>query len=241
MHRTLALAHLAAALGFAASPYLSDGFNGFRPDQFPVPQDKPPVQPAGYAFALWGVIYLWLIAGAGYGLWRRAGDAGWRPARGPLIVSLLIGVAWIPVANDSVPWATVMIWAMLVTALAALARTPRGDAAWLSGPIGLYAGWLTAASSVALGLVLAGYGWTTQVTAAVLALLLALVIAGAVLLRLRPATPSYAVGVVWALIGVIVQNAGGGSGAILGLAAAGAGLVGVLGLRGLRRGGQPAL
>lgn len=240
MNRALALAHLAAALGFAASPYLGDGFNGFRPDQFPVPQDNPPVQPAGYAFALWGVIYLWLIAGAGYGLWRRADDAGWRPVRGPLSASLLIGAAWIPVANASVPWATVMIWAMLVTALAALVRAPIRDTAWLSGPVGLYAGWLTAASSVAFGLVLAGYGWTTQVTAAALALLLALVIAGAVLLRLRPATPSYAVGVVWALIGVIVQNAGGGSGAILGLAAGGAVLVAVLGLSGLKRGGRPA-
>ena len=54
-------------LFFAASPFLSEGFNGFAPDQFPVPQDDPPVQPAGYAFSIWGVIYLWLIVGTGFG------------------------------------------------------------------------------------------------------------------------------------------------------------------------------
>lgn len=224
MKHTFALLHLAAALGFVVSPLLSDGFNGFSPDQFPVPQDNPPVQPAGYAFALWGLIYLWLLAGAGYGLLRRADDAGWARARGPLVASLLIGAAWIPVANLSVPWATVMIWLMLGTALAALLRAPRSDAAWLGAPVGLYAGWLTAASSVALGLVLAGYGWLPEVAAAVTALALALVIAVAVL-TLRPGALAYAAGVIWALIGVVVQNMDDGSALTLGLAASGAVLI----------------
>ena len=40
---------------FAVSPLFTQGFNGFEPDQFPVPQDDPPVQPAGYAFSIWGL------------------------------------------------------------------------------------------------------------------------------------------------------------------------------------------
>jgi hypothetical protein len=28
---------------FAASPFLVEGFNGFDPNQFPVPQNDPPV------------------------------------------------------------------------------------------------------------------------------------------------------------------------------------------------------
>lgn len=224
MIRFLAFAHLAAALGFAASPFLGDGFNGFSPDQFPVPQDDPPVQPAGYAFALWGVIYLWLILGAMFGVLARREDAGWSRVRGPLVASLLVGAAWIPVANSSVPWATVMIWAMLVTALLALLRAPHRDGGWLSGPVGLYAGWLTAASSVSIGLALGGYGWLPEVTAAVVALALALVIAAAVL-TLRPGALTYAAGVIWALIGVVAQNMDDGSALTLGLAAGGAVLI----------------
>ncbi|SEM83589.1 hypothetical protein SAMN04488077_108152 [Roseovarius tolerans] len=237
MIRFLAFAHLAAALGFAASPFLGDGFNGFSPDQFPVPQDDPAVQPAGYAFALWGVIYLWLILGAVFGLIARREDAGWSQVRAPLVASLLVGAAWIPVANASVPWATVMIWAMLATALFALLRAPSRDGWWLSGPVGLYAGWLTAASSVSVGLVLDGYGWLPDVAAAVVALALALVIAAAVL-TLRPRALTYAAGVIWALIGVVVQNMGDGSPLTLGLAAGGALLITAKAGYALRRGGS---
>lgn len=237
MIRFLAFAHLAAALGFAASPFLGDGFNGFSPDQFPVPQDDPAVQPAGYAFALWGVIYLWLILGAVFGVIARREDAGWSQVRAPLVASLLVGAAWIPVANASVPWATVMIWAMLATALLALLRAPSRDGWWLSGPVGLYAGWLTAASSVSVGLVLGGYGWLPEVAAAVVALALALVIAAAVL-TLRPRALTYAAGVIWALIGVVVQNMGDGSPLTLGLAAGGALLITAKAGYALRRGGS---
>ena len=119
-----------AALAFAASPFLSDGFNGFSPDQFPVPQDNPPVQPAGYAFSIWGLIYLWLIIGTGFGLFRRAIDEDWAPARPWLAASLVIGTAWIPAANLSVPVATVMIWLMLGTAVMALYKLGDEDR-WL--------------------------------------------------------------------------------------------------------------
>lgn len=62
MTRALAVLTFVATLAFAGSPFLSSGFNGFAADQFPVPQIGAPIQPAGYAFSIWGVIYLWLIA-----------------------------------------------------------------------------------------------------------------------------------------------------------------------------------
>jgi hypothetical protein len=92
---------LVATLSFVASPYVTDGFAGFDPDLFPIPQDRPPVQPAGYAFAIWGLIYLWLIVHAGFGLFQRADDAGWDAPRWPLFVSLGLGTGWIAVANTS--------------------------------------------------------------------------------------------------------------------------------------------
>ena len=79
------------AVSFAVSPFLVDGFAGFDPDQFPIRQENPPVQPAGYAFAIWSVIYGWLILGLGWGLVRAPRDGQWHDMRLPLCISLAVG------------------------------------------------------------------------------------------------------------------------------------------------------
>lgn len=202
---------LAAAVGFAASPAFVENFGGFNADQFPVPQQDPPVQPAGYAFAIWGLIYAWLILGAGYGLLRHAGDEAWDRHRWPLFASLFIGCFWLWVATQSPLWATVVIWAMLITALAALFRTTNDGGArwWLQAPVAIYAGWLTAASSVSIGLIGAGYGLLPlgQIGWALVAIAVALILSGAVLRRLDRA-PEYGLTVIWALVAVTVANWG---------------------------------
>ncbi len=212
---------LLATLAFAISPLLSTGFNGFEPAQFPIPQDDPPVQPAGYAFSIWGLIYLWLIASAAFGLLRRATSPGWQAMRPALILSLATGAFWIPLAQTSVIWATVLIFFMLAAALAALLMAGSEDRLWLREPIGLYAGWLTAASSVSIGLLLAGFGFIGPTIAALIALALALVIA-LTAIAVRPDTLGYSAGVVWALVGVIVSNLSPTNWPVLGLAAIGA-------------------
>ena len=197
-----------AALAFAAAP-LAMPFQGFDPNLFPVPQDDPPVQPAGYAFAIWGPIYLWLVVAAGFGLFARSGAPGWDAPRWPLIGSLIIGAAWLGVAQVSAVWAAVLIWIMLLAALAALYRTPPTDRWLLREPVALYAGWLTAASWVSIGLLGAGYGIAMGAFGwAILCVLGALIMALAVL-QTVPSTVMYGGGVIWALIGVAVANFGG--------------------------------
>lgn len=197
---------LVAALAFAASPFLFSGFSGFDPSQYPIPQDDPPVQPVGWAFSIWGLIYLWLIAHAAFGLLHRSHDDDWQLPRAPLIVSLAVGAVWIPVANLSPIWATLLILWMLSDATIAFLRAPRRDRLWAETPIGLYAGWLTAASAVSLGLLAAGWGLMGPIAAAIVALLLALGMAFAVC-RKRTSV-GYPLGVGWALMGVAVQNTG---------------------------------
>lgn len=208
------------AVLFALSPFLTRDFGGFDPDQFPIPQIDPPVQPEGYAFAIWGLIYLWLIIGMGFGLWKRRDDAQWHPMRMALIPSLAVGTIWLAVALMSPIWASVLIWVMLISALVALFRSPTQDRWFAALPLGLYAGWLSAASCVSLGLLAAGYGYLDGNTAAIAALFLALVIASAVQSQLGRA-PSYGIGVIWALVGVVVQNLGTNS-TVTALAAGGA-------------------
>jgi hypothetical protein len=204
-YRAYAILVFTAAIAFAGGPFIIS-FDGFDPNAYPVPQDSPPAQPAGYAFAIWGPIYLWLLASTGFGLFARADDPDWTATRPPLLISLAIGAIWLPVAEVSPIWATVLIWAMLVTALIALLRTPQNDRWLLRAPIGLYAGWLTAASSVSVALLGAGYGVAfSQVTWAVITISIAFVIAMIMILT-RKAPGTYVFAVAWALIGLVVQN-----------------------------------
>jgi hypothetical protein len=196
---------LVLALAFAISPIWVPDFGGFDADQFPIPQDNPPVQPAGYAFAIWGLIYLWLIVGACFGAWKRWNDPKWAAMRLPLAMSLVVGAVWLPVAVLSPVWATILIWAMLLTALWALWRSPRADGWAAAWPVGLYAGWLSAASFVALGLMLAGYGWTNDTVAAVIMIGAASALAFGVQMWLARA-PTYGIAVIWALVAIAVRG-----------------------------------
>ncbi|AXI44272.1 tryptophan-rich sensory protein [Sulfitobacter sp. SK011] len=194
------------SITFAVSPFFVDGFAGFDPNQFPVPQDNPPVQPAGYAFAIWGVIYAWLILGLGWGVLMARGDAQWHDMRVPLSLSLAFGTGWLAVAVMSPIWASVLIWLMLITALIALFLAPVADSPWAAWPVGLYAGWLSAASCVSLGLLAAGYGWLDQTTAALIFVGLAIVLGGFIQAALGRRAPTYGVAVIWALVAVVVAN-----------------------------------
>ncbi|MFZ5964635.1 TspO/MBR family protein [Thalassococcus sp. BH17M4-6] len=229
MTRIWSILLLLAALAFAASPWLASGFNGFEADQFPVPQNDPPVQPAGYAFAIWGLIYAWLIAGAGFGAVKRGDDPDWAAMRPPLFASLALGAFWLPLAQVSPGWATLLIWVMLGTALLSLFRVGDTDRWWQQAPVAIYAGWLTAASSVSIGLMLAGYGLLPETPAALIALSIGLAIALTVQYRLHRA-PEYGITVIWALVGVIVANTGPINIAVVGLAVLG--ILAILALRG---------
>ncbi|WP_410216377.1 hypothetical protein [Paracoccus sp. (in: a-proteobacteria)] len=219
-NRSLALLVLMAAIAFAVSPVIFPDFAGYRPDLFPIPQEDPPVQPAGWAFSIWGLIYAWLVLGAGFGLWKRAKDPDWQPLRVPLLVSLIVGFFWLPVATRLPGLATLMILMMLGGAVLALLRAGRRDRWWQVAPVGLYAGWLTAASGASAGIWLGGHGVLPAQAAAILSLLAVCAVALMVQSR-RPGEWAYVAAVIWALVGVIAANAAQGNGLVLAVAALG--------------------
>ena len=211
---------LLMALAFGLSPLLTPDFRGYDAAQFPVRLDAPAILPAGYAFAIWGLIYLWLVLHAGFGLWKRAPDPAWDGVRAPLILSLAVGAVWLFVAVRDPVWASVLIAVMLGGALAALLRAPAAPDRWLLlAPLAIYAGWLSAATGVSLGVLLAGFGWLSDTASAVVMLSVVLALAVTVQLRLGRA-PEYALTVVWALVAVCVRN-GAGNMLVTGLAAVG--------------------
>lgn len=197
-----------AAIAFALGPFLVPGFGGFDPNLYPNPQIDPPVQPAGYAFAIWGPIYLWLVASTGYGLFKRHDVADWDPMRLPLLISLVIGAVWLPIAMVSAIWATILIFAMLITAAIAMHRAPERDRWWAAAPVALYTGWLSAASFASLGLTGAGFDIVMgQVGWALLCIVLAL--GTALLIHAgRRHEWVYFLSVIWALVAIAVKNWG---------------------------------
>ncbi len=191
---------------FVTSPFWSGQFDGFEAGQFPIPQEDPPIQPAGWAFSIWSVIYLGLLASALFGAWRRADDPGWDRVRAPLLLSLALGTPWLWIAQRSAEWATVLIVGMAITAIAALLRAPERDRWLLRAPVGLYAGWLTAATFVSLAAVLAGHGIALDDVRWAMVGIPAALLAALAVLGARPRAWEYALAVGWALFGIAAKN-----------------------------------
>jgi len=224
-----------AALTFGVAPFVTPPFSGYDPGIFPVRIERPFIQPAGYAFAIWSVIYLWLFAHALFGLWKRVDDPAWDRVRLPLTVALAIGTVWLAIAGSSPIWATITIWIMAVAALTAFLRADTGADRWLlAAPLGIFAGWLSAASAVSLGVLLAGYGWLGNTGSAAVMLALVLVIAVTVQWR-QPRMPVYGLTVIWALCGVVAVNLTDGQPVAI-MAAAGVGVMALVLLATLRQG-----
>lgn len=191
---------------FAVAPAFTPPFMGYQPGQLPVDYGRAAIQPAGYAFAIWGLIYSWLIVHAVFGLWRRRDDAAWAKVRLPLIGATALGTVWLAIAAAWPLIATVTIVVMAaLTIWAFLAANPARDPWLLSAPLSVFAGWLTAASLVSIGVMLVGYGIMSN-TASALTIIAISVPLGLFLQSLRPQVWTYGLTLVWALVAIVVVN-----------------------------------
>jgi hypothetical protein len=203
-----ALLLLIVTAAFGAAPFITPPFTGYDPTLFPVQIVRPSIQPAGYAFSIWSVIYLWLAIHAVTSLWKRSTNPVWDRTRPALIVAIALGSAWLSIAPIAPIWATVVIWIMAASALTAFLRADTETDRWLlSAPIAILAGWLSAAASVSTGVVIAGYGWLSDTATAAVMIAITLALATWTQ-RQKPHMPVYGLTVIWALIGITVANAG---------------------------------
>jgi hypothetical protein len=175
-----------------------------------------PVVPAGYAFAIWGVIFL---LGAVFAVWqalpRNAEDPLLRRLGWPVAATFAGNALWETLAQygvGDVPLAVVLA-VVVGTALIALRIVtgwpePAGARRWwtVDAPVGLTAGWVSAALFANLSTAVKGV--TRAPDGSVLWLVLigvAAVFAAVQVLRARGAL-AYAVGVAWALAGIAAAN-----------------------------------
>lgn len=143
--------------------------------------------PAGYAFAIWGFIFLLLILLTAYQwIQVRQPDAPVHTiTRNLLLVSHTANALWVVVWMQELLWASVALMLVLLTSLVAMAaRVVRLPAAhqtsnyiFVALPIAVYLGWVSIASVVNIAAVLASYlapgAHTIQLIGAVVLLVIA--------------------------------------------------------------------
>lgn len=191
---------------------------GQSPAEFSADSDAT-LRVAGYAFAIWGVIYLWLLVYAVRQVLPQTGESllihrlGW-----PSVVALL-GIGWwvVAAAFDWEMATIVLIFGALATLLVpllanadAVRALPRADRdRWMTvWPLAMLAGWLTVAAPLNLITVATGNdalpGMLSPTVWAILAIVVVSAVALGVTQRLR--TLAYGLPIAWGLLGAFVAE-----------------------------------
>jgi hypothetical protein len=129
------------------------------------------LEAAGYAFSIWSLIYLGLLAYAVYqALPSTKETPGLRMLGWPSVIAMAGCGAWLIAATLDAKWATVAIIvvsaAVLCVPLAKRYPVQRVAEFWLvAAPLSMLAGWLTVASAINALTVLTGEGSITTETA----------------------------------------------------------------------------
>lgn len=215
MRATAVLVVLAVAFAIAAPAVQALTGWGLSASEFSAQGDGT-LRAAGYAFSIWGLIYVGLGAYALYQLRPSRGPAGLsRRLALPATVAAAACGAWIFASAADWRWATVAIisvgaaalifglWRAVPTAAAA----DRGEKALVLWPLALLAGWLTAASALNWITVLTAEGFVPSDAAdTVAAVGVAATLALAAVVVWRTRLIPYAAAVVWALAAIWVAE-----------------------------------
>ena len=178
-----------------------------------------PFTPAGYVFAIWGIIYVLLLVFVIYQVLPKQRNKPFQRQIGALfILSSVFNVVWLFLWQyDYIAVSVVVMFALLATLVAVYLRLGIGKSnATLTEklsvhlPFSVYLGWITVASIANVAAALVSVGWDGfgfgAETWAIAAMGTALVVTLVVIAARRDIT--YSLVVVWALVGIAVkQNA----------------------------------
>ncbi len=206
---------LAATVGTIAFNWLASAgrINGVTPQEV---SDHYPtlVTPVGYAFSIWSLIYLGLLAFSIYQLFP-SNAAKFRNFRSLYIMTCALNCAWIFFwHSDQIPMSFIVIAALLITLLLINIKIRRWDSLaefWaVNAPFGIYFGWVTAGALVNLAVLLAY--WKVGIpAAAATALAVGLILLAAALgvaIRKWLTNYLYPLAIAWALTAIAVKQSG---------------------------------
>ena len=179
-------------------------------DTFPVP-----FTPAGYVFSIWSLIYVGLVL---YGVWQarpaQAGDPRLRAVAPWVILAGAFNIAWLVAWHaERVVLSVGPILGLLVSLLVVyegLQRGPGGGTLrWFARvPFGIYLGWVSVATIANVSVAGWDLGWRGAPFGADAWALIAILVATVIGLRVLQVRGdvAFALVLVWAFVGIAVQN-----------------------------------
>ena len=189
------------ALGYATMSAISDKY-------------ATNITAAGYAFSIWGLIYLGMTAFSIYQVLPSQIERlkGIRPI---YILNCVLNCAWLYLwSHEFILVCAAIIFGLLGTLAvinAKLERTENNADYWLvKVPFGIYFGWVTAAAilNATIGLVYLGVKFSDPLTQAVGAGLIFAAAALAVIIRFKLKNYFYPLAIAWALTAIAVKQSG---------------------------------
>jgi hypothetical protein len=207
---------LLAILINIALAYLSNAgyFNGQRMGD--VSAKYPSLlTPAGYAFSIWGLIYLGMVAYGGWQLLPAQRQSSLPDAVAqPLTLANLGSAAWVVLfAYEQIGLSTGVMLLVLSGLIIAYGRARRRvlvDAApaWVSIPFAMYLGWISVAATISLtiGLQAAGVRFSGGIPVLLAYGLLLFIVVLALVMSRAFSAIVFALAVAWALVGIWVAQ-----------------------------------
>ena len=193
----------------AAVGYLGGVLPNFISDKYPTR-----ITPAGYAFAIWSLIYLGLLAFSIYQALPSKAER-FRSLRSIFILSCAANCAWLYFWHHEMITVSVGVIFTLLGTLAVinvrLRRTASLAEFWLAKfPLGLYFGWVTAATilNTTIGLIYLKVEFSDSLAILTGAGLLLAATALGVFIRFKLNNPFYPLAIAWALTAIAVKQSG---------------------------------
>lgn len=181
-----------------------------------VPSDKYPthITPAGYAFAIWGLIYLGCLA---FSIYQALPSqlARFRSLRRIYIVSCVANCAWLYFWSQEMIVVCLGVILILLATLALLntklkTTATSGEYWFAKFPFGLYFGWVTAATilNATIALVYLGVKVSDSMAMWLGAGLILIAAALGVIIRIKLTNYFYPLAIAWALTAIAVKQSG---------------------------------
>jgi hypothetical protein len=187
--------------------------NGVTPEMV---SDKYPtvITPAGYAFSIWSLIYVGLIAFSIYQI-LPANRERFRHIRSAYIVSCVLNCAWIYFWHGdriALCFGIIILLAATLVYLCLKLKDPIGPGEYwaVKAPFGIYAGWVTAATIVNFVVMLRylGVDMTGNSASIIGIVCIAIAAALAVLGRIFLNNFLYPLAISWALAAIAINQSG---------------------------------
>ncbi|MBA4121911.1 MAG: tryptophan-rich sensory protein [Acidobacteria bacterium] len=205
----IATAGVIAFNWLAASGYLGGIDTGAVSDKYPTR-----ITPAGYAFAIWSLIYLGLIAFSIYQA-LPSNATRFRFVRTVYILNCAANCAWLYFWHQEMMLiCTAIIFLMLGTLAfinVKLQTTDSLEEFWLAKfPFGLYFGWITVATilNASIALVSLNIQTTNSIAVILSALLIFVATVLGVVIRFKLVNVFYPLAIAWALTAIAVKQSG---------------------------------